>query len=252
MSLLSLQFVSIPRHRPLFETLWNRCGEISPVSSGPEEFATCRVRCGQDPGRGNGSSGFGQTPAEKRISRFARPGPRIAVTLPLAQEGFFLPAMEGMATGKVVVYLECVGNCCFCQHDWNYFRTAYDSDFIGRACVAVLEILDEKRIQMTINAAAASAACMAGFTKPWTRNEDVAIDQVPGITFRLGGMEVRLIWKSEDLRATRPRGFSSHRDTTYLTIFLRPTLFFAVPLPAGGCVIDRLFITLNVSRKAGL
>lgn len=42
---------------------------------------------------------------------------RVAVCLPRAEEGFYLPALEAMAAGAVVVTLDCIGNRGFCRHD---------------------------------------------------------------------------------------------------------------------------------------
>ena len=44
---------------------------------------------------------------------------RVAVCLPYAVEGFYLPAIEAMASGSVVVTLDCVGNRSFCLHAEN-------------------------------------------------------------------------------------------------------------------------------------
>ena len=43
----------------------------------------------------------------------------VAVCLPHAEEGFYLPALEAMASGCVVVTLDCVGNRSFCRQDEN-------------------------------------------------------------------------------------------------------------------------------------
>ena len=44
---------------------------------------------------------------------------RIAVCLPRTEEGFYLPALEAMASGCLVVTLDCVGNRGFCRHEDN-------------------------------------------------------------------------------------------------------------------------------------
>ena len=44
---------------------------------------------------------------------------RVAVCLPRAAEGFYLPALEAMAMGCVVVTLDCIGNRGFCLHEEN-------------------------------------------------------------------------------------------------------------------------------------
>ena len=44
---------------------------------------------------------------------------RVAVCLPYAEEGFYLPAIEAMASGCLVVTLDCIGNRGFCRHEDN-------------------------------------------------------------------------------------------------------------------------------------
>ena len=44
---------------------------------------------------------------------------RVAVCLPSPEEGFYLPALEAMASGCLVVTLDCVGNRGFCRHEDN-------------------------------------------------------------------------------------------------------------------------------------
>ena len=44
---------------------------------------------------------------------------RVAVCLPRAEEGFYLPALEAMAAGCLVVTLDCIGNRGFCRHEGN-------------------------------------------------------------------------------------------------------------------------------------
>ena len=45
----------------------------------------------------------------------------VAVVLPGAEEGFYLPALEAMACGCITVTLDCVGNRSFCHHSKNCF-----------------------------------------------------------------------------------------------------------------------------------
>jgi len=52
---------------------------------------------------------------------------RIAVTLPRPSEGFYLPALEAMACGAIVVCPDCIGNRDFCNDEVNCFRPAYDT-----------------------------------------------------------------------------------------------------------------------------
>ena len=44
---------------------------------------------------------------------------RVVVCLPRAQEGFHLPALEAMASGALVVTLDCIGNRGPCRHEDN-------------------------------------------------------------------------------------------------------------------------------------
>lgn len=44
---------------------------------------------------------------------------QVAVCLPHAEEGFYLPALEAMASGALVVTLDCIGNRGFCHDHWN-------------------------------------------------------------------------------------------------------------------------------------
>ncbi len=51
------------------------------------------------------------------LGRIARA--RIVVGMPNAREGFYLPALEAMALGCLVVCADCEGNRCFCTHGVN-------------------------------------------------------------------------------------------------------------------------------------
>ena len=44
---------------------------------------------------------------------------RIVACLPFEREGFYLPALEAMASGCLVVTLDCIGNRSFCGHEEN-------------------------------------------------------------------------------------------------------------------------------------
>ena len=68
---------------------------------------------------------------------------QVAVCLPRAEEGFYLPALEAMASGCLVVTLDCIGNRGFCRHDDN--------------CL-VAESSPESLVRMTERALAMSAS----------------------------------------------------------------------------------------------
>ena len=53
---------------------------------------------------------------------------RVAVCLPYEQVGFYLPALEAMASGCIVVTLDCIGNRGFCRHDENCLIAGPDPD----------------------------------------------------------------------------------------------------------------------------
>ena len=50
---------------------------------------------------------------------------RVTLFLPNEEEGFYLPALEGMALGTIVVCPDCVGNRSFCLPGVNAFRPDY-------------------------------------------------------------------------------------------------------------------------------
>jgi glycosyltransferase involved in cell wall biosynthesis len=53
---------------------------------------------------------------------------RVTLFLPNETEGFYLPALEGMALGTIVVCPDCVGNRSFCLPQINAFRPAFRFD----------------------------------------------------------------------------------------------------------------------------
>ena len=63
---------------------------------------------------------------------------RVSVLVPNPKEGFYLPALEAMAAGTVVVCPDCIGNRSFCLPGENCYRPAYDEDEIAAAAEAAL------------------------------------------------------------------------------------------------------------------
>ena len=55
---------------------------------------------------------------------------RVTLFLPNEEEGFYLPALEGMALGTIVVCPDCVGNRSFCLPGVNAFRPEFRFDDI--------------------------------------------------------------------------------------------------------------------------
>jgi glycosyltransferase involved in cell wall biosynthesis len=55
---------------------------------------------------------------------------KVTLFLPNDEEGFYLPALEGMALRTIVVCPDCVGNRSFCLPGINAFRPAFRFDDI--------------------------------------------------------------------------------------------------------------------------
>lgn len=70
---------------------------------------------------------------------------KITVFVPRETEGFYLPAIEGMAAGTLVVCPDCFGNRSFCLDGVNSFRPAYDLNAIVAAVNEAMET-DAKQI----------------------------------------------------------------------------------------------------------
>lgn len=77
---------------------------------------------------------------------------RVAVLLPHENEGFYLPALEAMALGCIVVCPDCVGNRSFCQAGINCHFPAYRADAI------VQDVLLAHSMDATARAAMLAAA----------------------------------------------------------------------------------------------
>ena len=73
---------------------------------------------------------------------------RVAVCLPHAQEGFYLPALEAMAAGALVVTLHCVGNLGFCHDHWNCVIAEPNPESLRRAVERVLAMTPAERGRM--------------------------------------------------------------------------------------------------------
>jgi glycosyltransferase involved in cell wall biosynthesis len=73
---------------------------------------------------------------------------RITLFLPRASEGFYLPALEGMGCGTIVVCPDCVGNRSFCHEGENCFRPAYDGHEILAAVEKALAQSETERLEM--------------------------------------------------------------------------------------------------------
>jgi glycosyltransferase involved in cell wall biosynthesis len=77
---------------------------------------------------------------------------RVTLLLPNEEEGFYLPAIEGMALGTVVVCPDCVGNRSFCLPGVNAFRPDFRFEDIVEAARAALVLPEVERRQLLANA----------------------------------------------------------------------------------------------------
>jgi hypothetical protein len=70
---------------------------------------------------------------------------RVALLLPTPREGFYLPAIEAMALGTLVVCPDCVGNQSFSLPGRNCLQPAYTTDALVEATLAMLSLPFERR-----------------------------------------------------------------------------------------------------------
>ena len=75
-------------------------------------------------------------------------GARVSVLLPNVTEGFYFPALEGMALGTVVVCPDAVGNRGHCLDGVNCFRPPWAEDDIVAATNAALALPAEAAAKM--------------------------------------------------------------------------------------------------------
>jgi hypothetical protein len=77
---------------------------------------------------------------------------RVTVFLPHETEGFYLPALEGMALGTIVVCPDCIGNRSYCLPGHNAFRPNYTIDDIVRDVETALALPSAEAHQLLENA----------------------------------------------------------------------------------------------------
>jgi glycosyltransferase involved in cell wall biosynthesis len=73
---------------------------------------------------------------------------RVSVLVPHVTEGFYLPALEAMALGTIVVCPDCVGNRSFCLDGRTAFVTRRNPVSMARAVERALRLDEERRDQM--------------------------------------------------------------------------------------------------------
>lgn len=83
---------------------------------------------------------------------------RTAVFLPHETEGFYLPALEGMAAGAVVVCPDCVGNRSYCVDGENCWMPAHDfSQILSTTKHAMLKSDDDR--DLMVESAMETSSC---------------------------------------------------------------------------------------------
>ena len=82
---------------------------------------------------------------------------KIVVCLPLESEGFYLPALEAMAAGCIVICPDCIGNRSFCHAGVNCFMPAFNAVEIVHV-VRKIQAMPETDILLMQNHALQTAA----------------------------------------------------------------------------------------------
>jgi glycosyltransferase involved in cell wall biosynthesis len=88
-------------------------------------------------------------PRHEYLSRIRQA--RTTVFLPNKVEGFYLPPLEGMALGTLVVCPDCVGNRSFCLPGHNAFRPNYTLEGLVRAAETALALPSDQAEQIQAN-----------------------------------------------------------------------------------------------------
>ena len=73
---------------------------------------------------------------------------RVTLFLPNEEEGFYLPALEGMALGTIVVCPDCVGNRSFCLPGVNAFRPAFRFDDLIQDAESALGLEESRAVAL--------------------------------------------------------------------------------------------------------
>ena len=99
---------------------------------------------------------------------------RVTLFLPNETEGFYLPALEGMALGTIVVCPDCVGNRSFCIPGVNAFRPAFQFDDLVQDTETALAL--EEPAAEALRRAATDTACNYSLDAERQRFHDVLAD----------------------------------------------------------------------------
>lgn len=83
---------------------------------------------------------------------------RVTVFAPNPVEGFYLPALEGMALGTLVVSADCVGNRSFCLPGVNCLRPAFAEEPVVSAAETALALEPARAAELTGKGLATASA----------------------------------------------------------------------------------------------
>ena len=83
---------------------------------------------------------------------------QVTVLVPNPQEGFYLPAIEAMAAGAIVVCPDCVGSRSFCADGINCLNPSYDEGAIVAAAKRALDLDAERAATLREQARATARA----------------------------------------------------------------------------------------------
>lgn len=76
----------------------------------------------------------------------------VTICLPDQREGFYLPALEAMAAGSLVICPDCVGNRDFCHDGWNMLKPSFDISHLETAAHTAVAMHDTVRAVVLKNA----------------------------------------------------------------------------------------------------
>ena len=83
---------------------------------------------------------------------------RVALCLPLAEEGFYLPALEAMASGCLVVTTDCIGNRGYAAADRNCLLADRNADSLVAAVMRALNLPPAKLHRLLAEARATATS----------------------------------------------------------------------------------------------
>lgn len=73
---------------------------------------------------------------------------KIALFLPHATEGFYLPALEGFALGTLVICPDCIGNRTFCLPGKNCLQPSYTAESLLHVIQQALRMMPQERLAL--------------------------------------------------------------------------------------------------------